>query len=57
MPLVQDQSLDLYTSSPAHYHCATDAPHTLDMNGELSSYDTYKIYIKIKLLVEHYYGI
>ena len=25
MPLVQDQSLDLLISSPAHYHCATDA--------------------------------
>ena len=24
MPLVQDQSLDLLTSSPARYHCATD---------------------------------
>ena len=23
---VNDQSLDLLTSSPAHYHCATDAP-------------------------------
>ena len=25
MPLVQDRSFDLLTSSPAHYHCATDA--------------------------------
>ena len=26
MPQVQDQSLDLLTSSHAHYHCATDSP-------------------------------
>ena len=26
MPLVQDQSLDLLTRSPAHYHCTMDAP-------------------------------
>ena len=26
MPLVQDRSLDLSTSSPACYHCTTDAP-------------------------------
>ena len=25
-PLVQDRSLDLLTSSPVCYHCATDAP-------------------------------
>ena len=25
MPLVQDQSLDLLISSPARYHCTTDA--------------------------------
>ena len=24
--LVQDRSIDLLTSSPARYHCATDAP-------------------------------
>ena len=28
MPLVQDQSLNLLTSSPVHYHCATDPPHS-----------------------------
>ena len=27
MPLVQDQSLDLLTLSPAHYHWATDGPN------------------------------
>ena len=26
MPLMQDRSLDLLTSSPARYHCTTDAP-------------------------------
>ena len=26
MPLVQDRLLNLLTSSPVHYHCATDAP-------------------------------
>ena len=26
MPLMQDRSLDLLISSPARYHCATDAP-------------------------------
>ena len=26
MPLMQDHSLDLLSSSPARYHCATDAP-------------------------------
>ena len=26
MPLVQDGSLDLLTSSPARYHCTTDTP-------------------------------
>ena len=26
-PLVQDQSLDLLTSSPVLYHCATDAKY------------------------------
>ena len=29
MPLVQDQSLGMMTSSPARYHCATDAPSPL----------------------------
>ena len=28
VPLEQDQSLDLLTSSPACYHCATDAPYS-----------------------------
>ena len=26
VPLVQDRTLDLLTSSPAHYHCTMDAP-------------------------------
>ena len=26
MPLMQDRSIDLLTSSPARYHCSTDAP-------------------------------
>ena len=30
IPLVQDQSLDLMTSSPACYHCAMDAPSMLN---------------------------
>ena len=34
MLLVQDQSLDLLTSSPARYHCAMDAP---DMHWENST--------------------
>ena len=29
MPLVQDRSLDLLTSSPACYHCAMDAPYII----------------------------
>ena len=29
VPLVQDQSLDMLTSIPARYHCATDAPTPL----------------------------
>ena len=28
MPLEQDRSLDLLASSPACYHCTTDAPHS-----------------------------
>ena len=27
MPLVQDRLLDLLTSSPSRYHCATIAPY------------------------------
>ena len=26
MPLVQDRAVDVLTSSPTRYHCATDAP-------------------------------
>ena len=34
MTLVQDRSLDLLTSSPAHYHCTTDATScVMQMNG------------------------
>ena len=29
MPLAQDRSPHLLASSPACYHCATDAPHTI----------------------------
>ena len=30
--MVQDRSLDLLTSSPARYHCATDAPICMEDN-------------------------
>ena len=29
---MQDQSLDLLTSSPVHYHCTMDAPFLSDIN-------------------------
>ena len=45
MPLVQDRSLDLLTSSPARYHCTTDAPEarqellrTITVNISLNTY-------------------
>ena len=33
IPLVQDRSLDLLTSSPAHYHCTTDVPCLSEYTG------------------------
>ena len=36
MPLVQDRSLDLLTSTPGRDHCTTDAPSNYVMNGIIS---------------------
>ena len=45
MPLVQDRSLDQLASSPAGYHCATDAsPHLLRV----------PLYIELPLEVEEH---
>ena len=38
MPLVQDRSLDLLTSSPARYHCTTDAPTPPSSKATHSNY-------------------
>ena len=38
MPLVQDRSFDLLTSSPARYYWATDAPDYIDDDDD-NNYD------------------
>ena len=37
MPLAQDRSLDQLASSPARYHCTTDAPYSIviESNGDI----------------------
>ena len=38
MPLVQNRSLNLLTSSPAHYHCTADAPPQTSLQWTLLFY-------------------
>ena len=46
MPLVQVRSLDLLTSSPARYHCATDAPWITPVPGiQGNSYWSYHLFV------------
>ena len=44
MPLVQDQSFDLVTSSPAHYHSTMDAPNYYQREISLYIYTIIRTY-------------
>ena len=56
MPLVQDRSLDLLTSSPVRYHCATDAPWLSTICSQLPllhKHDMYNYYTLSRALLIH----
>ena len=42
LPLEQDRSFDLLASSPAHYHCTTDASHLMEVVTYKREYSIYK---------------
>ena len=65
MPLVQDQSLDLLTSSPTCYHCTTDASSSVERKKGLTTSHLHtqldpfacELTISLKTLLGRYCGV